>query len=182
MPVRYAGPLDGWINGEQVPDREKAGSRGVVLTEIYDADEARGETKLAAISGRVPCGTGSDVAIGGFVVTGTKQKRVLVRAIGGPTLTKQGLSAGEVLANPSFKVHDARNGNAVIAENDNWHQAPNAAEMVAEGKRLGAGGIAADDTTSAALLLTLNPGVYTFVISGVGSGKGVVLTEIYDAD
>lgn len=157
------------------------GSRGVVLTEIYDADEARGETKLAAISGRVPCGTGSDVAIGGFVVIGTKQKRVLIRAVG-PSLSKQGLSAGEVLANPSFKVHDARNGNAVIAENDNWHQAPNASEMVAEGKRLGAAEIAADDTNSAALLMTLNPGVHTFVISGVGSGKGVVLAEIYDAD
>ncbi len=158
----------------------KNGSAGVVLTEIYDADLNPGGSTLAAISGRVYCGTNNDVAIGGFVVTGNTPKQMLIRAIG-PSLTSSGLPANEVLADPMFKVHDARNGNAVVASNDNWVDAPNASAMVAAGKRVGAADIAAGDTKSAALLVTLNPGVYTFVISGV-SGNGVVITEIYDAD
>ncbi len=158
----------------------KNGSAGVVLTEIYDADSNPGGSTLAAISGRVYCGANNDVAIGGFVVTGNKPKQMLIRAIG-PSLTSSGLPTNEVLADPMFKVHDARNGNAVVASNDNWVDAPNASEMVAAGKRVGAANIAAGDTKSAALLVTLNPGVYTFVISGT-SGNGVVITEIYDAD
>lgn len=157
------------------------GASGVVLTEIYAANTQPADSRLAAISSRVFCGSGNDVAIGGFVVDGTRSKRVLVRAVG-PSLTAAGLPASQILSDPFFRIHDARAGNSVIAESDNWSDTPNVTEMLATAQRIGAGNLLSSDTSSAALLSSLDPGVYTFVISHRGSGSGIVLTEIYAAD
>ena len=159
----------------------QGGASGIVLTEIYAANTRPADSRLAAISSRVFCGSGNDVAIGGFVVNGTKSKRVLVRAVG-PSLAAAGLPASQVLSDPFFRIHDARAGNSVIAESDNWSDTPNVTEMLATARRIGAGNLLSSDTSSAALLSSLDPGVYTFVISGQGGASGIVLTEIYAAD
>ena len=159
----------------------QSGGSGIVLTEIYAANAQPRDSRLAAISSRVFCGSGNDVAIGGFVVNGTTPRRVLIRAVG-PSLTTAGLPAAQLLGDPFFRIHDARAGNAVIAENDNWADAPNATEMLAAAKRIGASDLLASDDSTAALLVSLDPGIYTFVISNRSSSSGVVLTEIYAAD
>ncbi len=157
------------------------GGSGIVLTEIYAANAQPNDSRLAAISSRVFCGSGNDVAIGGFVVNGTTPRRVLIRAVG-PSLTAAGLLPSEVLSDPSFRIHDARANNAIVAENDNWVESSNSAEMLTAARRIGASDFPASDTSSAALLVTLDPGIYTFVISNRHPGSGIVLTEIYAAD
>lgn len=154
---------------------------GIVLAEVYDADTANTAAKLVNISSRAYCMTGDRVAIGGYVVSGGAPKRLLIRAVG-PTLTTQGLGAGEVLTDPSIEVHDALNGNVVIATNDNWGDNANAAEIVGTGARIGATPFASTDATSSALLVTLPPGVYSFVAQGRNGASGIVLVEVYDAD
>ncbi len=141
----------------------------------------RANTRCANIATRAYCGPGNAVTIGGFVVTGTAPKRVLIRAVG-PSLAAQGLGAGEVLADPTVEVHDARHDNAVVARNDNWGDNANAAEIIQTAARVGAAALAGNDTRSSALLLTLNAGVYTFVVSGQSTSSGIVLLEVYDVD
>ena len=142
------------------------------------ASVGTGGTQFVNIASRAFCGTGSKVAIGGFVVNGSTPKRVLVRAVG-PTLVSQGLSSTEVLADPVLQVYS---GSTVIASNDNWTDNGNGPAITALSAQVGAATLSANDTTSAALITTLNPGAYTFVVSGQNSTSGIVLIEVYDAD
>lgn len=137
-----------------------------------------GGAAFVNIATRAYCSTGNNVTIGGFVITGSAPKRVLIRAVG-PTLASQGLSAAEVLADPTVEVH---HGAPVIASNDNWGDNANLTEMATVGTQIGASSLLATDTTSSVLLLTLDPGVYSFIVSGKNGGSGVVLLEVFDAE
>ncbi len=137
-----------------------------------------GATTFVNIATRAFCGTGNNVTIGGFVISGSVPKRVLVRAVG-PSLTGQGLGATEVLLDPSIEVHK---GSPTIATNDNWGDNANAVEITSTAAKIGATAFLSSDTKSSAMLLTLDPGVYSFVASGKGGTSGVVLLEVYDAD
>lgn len=159
----------------------KGATSGIVLLEIYDADSVSTGSKFVNISTRAFSTTGNNVTIGGFVISGTAPKQVLLRATG-PTLTTQGLGVTEVLADPTIDLHDAIHGNVVVATNDNWGDNSNAAAIGTTGARIGATPYAETDTKSAALLLTLQPGIYTLIASGKSNGSGVVLVEVYDAD
>lgn len=135
-------------------------------------------TRLVNIATRGYGSTGNRVMIGGFVVAGNTPKRVLVRAVG-PSLTSRGIAATDVLADPVIEVHQ---GEPIIASNDNWTENTNATELASVGAQIGAAPLDAGDTKSSALLLTLQPGVYTFVATGKGGTSGVVLLEVYDAE
>jgi hypothetical protein len=154
---------------------------GIVLAEVYDADPTNSAASLVNISTRARATTGNGVAIGGFVVSGNAPKRLLVRAVG-PTLATVGVPAAEVLADPVIEVHDALHAQAIVATNDNWTDNTNASDLTAAAARLGATALASTDQTSSALLLTLQPGVYSFVASGKNGTSGIVLVEVYDAD
>lgn len=124
---------------------------------------------LKNISTRASVQTNQDVAIGGFIVTGTGQKRVLIRAIG-PSLSGQGVSGA--LADPTLELHAA--GGALIASNDNWKDS--------QQSEISATGIPPTDNAEAAIVATLNPGNYTAIMAGKNGGTGVGLVEIYDLD
>lgn len=61
----------------------------------------------------------------------------------------------------------------LFASNDNWIDSPNKQEIIASG-------LAPKDVREAAILSTLMPGLYTAIVSGVGSTTGVALVEVYD--
>jgi len=156
----------------------KGGTSGIVLLEVYDADTANVGSSFVNIATRADSTAGNGVTIGGFVVSGSAPKNVLIRAVG-PTLTTEGIGQTEVLTNPVIELHQ---GSAVIATNDNWGDNANAAQIMTTGARIGATPFANTDTNSAALLLKLQPGVCSFIASGKGSTSGIVLVEVYDAD
>jgi hypothetical protein len=145
---------------------------------VTPATAGIGSSKFVNIATRALCSTGNNVTIGGFVVGGTTSKRVLLRAVG-PSLTGQGIGPSEVLLDPTISVHQ---GTQVIATNDNWGTNLNVAEIAAVAVQIGAAPLLASDTKSAALLVTLMPGVYSFVVNGQGGSSGIVLLEVYDAD
>jgi hypothetical protein len=58
----------------------------------------------------------------------------------------------------------------------------NAQSITTTSARIGASPLDTADTKSSALLLTLDPGVYSFVATGKSASSGVVLVEVYDAD
>jgi hypothetical protein len=120
------------------------------------------------ISTRLRVLTNENVLIGGFIVTGTDLKRVIIRGIG-PSLTAFGVPGA--LENPILELHD--NTGATITTNDNWQEAPNAAEIASSG-------LAPSNNLESAILQTLVPDSYTVIVRGVGDATGVGLVEAYD--
>jgi hypothetical protein len=128
--------------------------------------------QLLNISTRLSLGNGHSVGIGGFIITGTEPKKVIVRAIG-PSLTASGLD--NVLADPVLEIHGGPQ-NSLIAMNDNWRRDP---ASVAE---LEAAGLEPTRWRESAKVATLPPGTYTAVVAGKNGSGGTALVEVYDGD
>jgi hypothetical protein len=122
--------------------------------------------RMANISTRGLVGTGQGQLIGGFIITGGP-KLVLIRAMG-PSLAAAGVSP--VLANPSVQLFT---GSTLLASNDDWKTNANAAEIIGTG-------IPPTDDLESALLVRLEPGAYTTVVSGAGTATGIALVEVYE--
>ena len=127
--------------------------------------------RLDAISTRMDVLTGDNVAIGGFIIGGSTPKTVVVRGRG-PSLAGAGVAG--VLANPLLQIVRSSD-QTVIATNDDWQDAANAADIVAAG-------FAPGDAHESAVMMTLDPGAYTAIVSGVGGTTGVAIVEIFEVD
>lgn len=130
---------------------------------------------MVALSTRGRVGGGENVLIAGFVIDGPEAKRVLVRAVG-PSLVPQGVA--DALPDPRLTVFDATQ--RPLASNDNWSEGENPAALIVAAARTGAIPFAAN-SRDAAVLVTLEPGVYTAVIEGANGAEGVALAEVYEA-
>jgi hypothetical protein len=115
--------------------------------------------------------TGNNVAIGGFTITGSVAKHVIIRALG-PSLTKFGFATGEVLADPTLEVHGP--GAFGTITNNNCRDSQEA--------QIKADGLAPTNDLESAIDATLPPGQYTAIVSGNGSGVGLCTFEVYDLD
>jgi CSLREA domain-containing protein len=151
-------------------DRAAANAAGGDGTDIgaFEAEqelESPPVTRLANISTRLRVETGDNVLIGGFIVTGSGDKRIIVRALG------PSLPVGDRLANPRLDLFDG-NGQ-LIASNDNWQEAPNRQEIIDST-------IAPTNDLESAILTNVSAGPHTAVVSGVNGGTGVGLVEVYD--
>jgi sugar lactone lactonase YvrE len=145
---------------------------GVVLVEAYDLGTGN-PARLVNVSARNQVGTGDNILIAGFNISGTGEKKLLIRAVG-PKLQAFGISG--FLADPKLEVFRSTGNDSVkIAENDNW-----AASLADTFTAVSAFAL---DTNSrdAALVTSLPPGSYTVQVSGVGGGTGEALIEIYEA-
>ncbi|MBA3832922.1 MAG: aryl-sulfate sulfotransferase [Chthoniobacterales bacterium] len=120
------------------------------------------------LSTRAMVGTGENALIGGFIISGSASKTVILRALG-PSLGDAGVSG--VLADPVLKVYDSTG--ALVVTNDNWQDDAGAAALTSDR-------LAPDDPAEAATLQTLKPGAYTVVVSGRASTTGIALVEAYD--
>ena len=121
------------------------------------------------VSTRLEVGTGDKVSIGGIIITPGEAKRVLLRAIG-PSLANFGIA--DPLADPVLELH-ASDG-TLITSNDNWNTPP--------APDIEATGLAPTNPLESAILVTLDPGLYTAVVTGKAGGTGVGLVEAYDLD
>ncbi len=120
------------------------------------------------ISTRMRVLTDDNVLIGGFIITGTNPKKVILRGIG-PSLTAVGVPGA--LQDPTLELHDA---SGVIAFNDNWKDTQQADIQMT--------GIPPTDDREPAIVKTLAPGAYTAVLRGSGNTTGVAVVEAYDLD
>lgn len=143
-------------------------SSGIALVEVYDAGTGNA-VRLVNVSARNFVGTGDNILIAGFVVTGSVGKTLLIRAVG-PTLA--GFGVAGTLANPKLEIY--KEGGAKISENDDW-----AAALSPVFSSVGAFGLTANSGDSA-LLVTLAPGAYSAQVSGVANGTGEALVEVYE--
>jgi hypothetical protein len=111
---------------------------------------------------------GDRALIGGFILTGSDAKTVMIRALG-PSLGANGMPG--TLSDTTLDLYDA--SGQLLASNDDWkdgHQA-----------QIQATGIAPNNALESAILTTL-PGnsSYTAVVRGKNGATGVGLVEVYD--
>jgi hypothetical protein len=123
-------------------------------------------THATNLSTRLLVGTDNDVGIGGFIVTGSRPRHLLIRGIG-PSLS--GLIAN-TLPDPSLQVYRSRCSQTLT--NDNWRDTQEA-EIIATGRPPG-------NDLESAIVADLAPGAYTAILAGNAGTTGVGLVEIYD--
>lgn len=125
-------------------------------------DEIGGDAglRLVNISTRAMIGEGDNQAIPGFIIAGDEPLKVLVKAAG------RSLQAFGVNTSLDPKLQVVRmSDNRVVAENDDWQDAPRQAEIP--------DALRPTHSQDAAVLLDLNPGVYTALVAPV-SGVGQI--------
>jgi hypothetical protein len=127
-------------------------------------------TTLANISTRLRVETGDNVLIGGFIVTGTQPKKVLLRAIG-PSLNLPGQ-----LSNPRLELYT---GSTLLAANDDWQNQPPADRQAVIDST-----IPPTNDLESALVATLpaDNAAYTAIVRGVDNATGIGVVEAYDLD
>lgn len=148
------------------------------------------ETRLVNISTRGQVGTGNNQMIGGLIVRGTTPKTVLLRGRG-PSLGGSPFNIPGVLSDPLLRLFS---GSTLIGRNNNWQDPPDcslacfgAAQIVATGLdpcRPNPRQILPPPfcALESAILVTLPPGAYTFILSGVAGQTGVGLVEAFEVD
>jgi len=123
-------------------------------------------TRLLNISTRMKVLTSEKVLIGGFIIAGTGQKRLIVRGIG-PTLGALGVPG--FLPDPTLELHGP-----VSINNDNW-RSDQETEIIATG-------LAPNNDLESAIVANLLPDTYTAIVAGKDGATGVGLVEVYDLD
>jgi uncharacterized repeat protein (TIGR01451 family) len=126
-------------------------------------------THAVNLSTRMLVQTGDRIGIGGFIITGSEPKHVLIRGIG-PSLTRYGIV--DVLADPVLELHGP--GAFATFTNDNWRDT--------QETQIEATGIPPTNDFESAIDATLAPGAYTALVKGKNNTTGVALIEVYDLD
>ena len=138
------------------------------VTYFFRAPQESSENHLANISTRGFVSTGQGQLIGGFIITGGP-KLVLVRALG-PSLASQGVSP--VLENPVLQL---MSGATQLRSNDDWQSESNSDDIIATT-------IQPSSTKEASILVRLEPGAYTAVVTGANTSTGIAMIEIFEID
>jgi len=166
------------------------GTSGLGLVEVFEVSTST--ATLVNMSTRARVETGNNMMVGGFWIGGGTQKTVLVRARGG-SLAGPPFNNTGVLANPTMQLYS---GSTVIAQNNDWQSTDalcgspatacgNATQITATGldpcqPNPGQTVAPPDCAQESAILVTLAPGGYTAVVSGVGGTSGMGLVEVFE--
>ena len=148
------------------------GTPGIALVETYEIN-ASDDQPLLNLSERGWVGQGESVLIGGLTVGGIQPIHVLIRA-SGPALAAFGVAG--VLAQPSLQIVNA--SGAVVATNAGWSTDANATLIGQAAAAAGAFPFPPGSADSA-VLVSLPPGAYSAVVSGINGAVGVTLLECY---
>lgn len=114
-------------------------------------------------------GTGDELMIGGFIITGDVPKKVAIRGMG-PVLARFGIA--NFVADPVLELRNS--SGAMIRENDNWKDSQ---RPEIEGTAVQPG-----DDREAVIIATLQPGAYTALLTGKNQTTGLALVEVYDLE
>ncbi len=163
-------PVAKSVSLEWTPPQTYCGLRGIraqLLSGDHPISPATSlNQEIVNISTRARVGMGDRVLIGGFIVTESLPKRLLIRAI------SSSLPLAGALDDPQLELHDA--SGQLIASNDNWRDSQEQLLMEA--------GIPPPNDKESALIMMLDPGAYTAIVRGTGDATGVALVEVYDLD
>lgn len=160
--------------------KDQAGSSAITVTGGLDSGNNGANWTIAPcpappslllnISTRLKVLTDENVLIGGFIVTGTQPKKVILRAIG-PSLGTANPPVAGALGDPILELHKP---DGSVISNDNWRDTQET-EIIAST-------VPPTNNLESAIVATLDPGAYTAVVSGKNGATGIGLVEAYDLD
>jgi len=126
---------------------------------------------LQNIATRAQVGTGDRVLIGGFIVSGTDPKRIIVRGRGPSLLGFPGIT--DPLHDPIIELYNSTPGAPPIAINDDW-QTPNGTEIAGTG-------LAPSHPLESAIVRSLVPGNYSVILRDKDtSAARLGIVEVFD--
>jgi hypothetical protein len=140
---------------------------GAVLVEGYDVGTGDAQ-RFTGLSARNRVGTGANILIAGFSLSGEGMRNLLIRAVG-PTLG--GFGVPGVLSDPKLEIYQ---DSTKIGENDNWSSMLSNAFSSVGAFQLTPG------SKDAAITISLPANAYTVQVSGADGGVGEALVEIYE--
>lgn len=165
------------------------GQTGIGLVEVFEIDGDTNPSRLVNVSTRAAVQGGDNVLIGGVIVSGSSPKTYVIRGRG-PSMAGAPFFVPGILSDPYLQIFS---GQTVIAENNDWQDAPDcrgfqcgaAADILATGldpcqPNPGETSAPPGCGREAAVLVTLPPGAYTAVLSGVNGASGIALVEIFE--
>lgn len=172
IPVPGNGNYNATFSGGAFPNTQKPVTVATSLNAKLDfvAPVTAAPTLLANVSTRLPAAADPNALIAGFILTGTQQKKVIIRAIG-PSLNLPGQ-----LANPTLELYS---GNTLLGSNDDWQNQPAADKQAVIDST-----IPPTNNLESALVRTLpaNGATYTAVVRGVNNATGIAVVQVYDLD
>lgn len=143
---------------------------GATVSQSFTVTVVAAPGRLVNLSTRLRVGTGDNAMIAGFIVRGSADKRLALRAIG----VSSGLSGA--IPNPILELHDA---STTIATNDNWGDAANRQDVSDLN-------LAPGSPAESVILTTVRASsagiIYTAVMKDVNNVNGLGVVEIYDVD
>ncbi len=160
---------------------DRTGTVGDALIEAYDADVLADSSRVINFSTRARVGGSAGILEAAFTIEGSSSMRLLIRGVG-PSLER--FSVLGPISDPGLRVLD--NDGQEVGGNDDWSSGDAVeTELVTIASQVGA--FALDDNSlDAALLITLEPGVYTAIVEDArnpvvsGTSSGIALVEIYE--
>jgi hypothetical protein len=157
-------------------DTDDDGDGVLDTVDSFPLDPTRSQSRgsIVNVSARVTLGSGGMVTPG-FVVRDAPTK-LLIRAVG-PRL---GDFDVDYLPNPRMTIFDGSQN--VVRAIDDWTYDNSVSELSDIANATAAAGAfpLAQDTASAATLVTLDPGAYTVQVDSADEGVGDVLVEVYE--
>jgi len=154
----------------------KSGTEGLAIVEAYDLDGTADESnRLINLSTRGFVGTGDQIMIAGFVVSGTGPRKYILRGVG-DTLKDFGVPEG-YLDDTTLELYDSTG--ALLRKTDDW-DSPAFFQPELTAAFTAAGAFQLTDRQESAMLLTLHPGTYTIHLAGFENSTGLALAEIYE--
>jgi YVTN family beta-propeller protein len=172
-----SGPTAVGVNpvSDEIYVADGGGNSGTVTVIAGGAASANAPSaRLVNLSARAQVGTGGNVLIPGFVITGSGTETLLIRGAG-PALAPFGVAG--VLARPTLGVFDG--AGTLIASNTGWGTGTSPAQIASLSAQVGAFAFA-PDSADCAVVTSLPAGAYTVQISGVNNTTGVALAEVYE--
>ncbi len=136
------------------------------------ASPALPASRLRNISSRMFVGTGDNALIGGIIITGSGEKKLLLRGIG-PSLTGAGVNGA--LDDPNLELRDSNGG--LIASNDDWQNSADKQAIIDTT-------LAPTSPKEAAILASVpaNGSTYTAIVRPARGTPGIGMVEVYDLD
>ena len=142
-----------------------AGNTGKALVAVNNVDSSS-SSQLINISTAGYAYTGAQKMSAGFIITGTEDVKVYIKA-------EKSQEAGITpLTNPKLQIWNISR-TKMLYENDNWGTNANVSEIQALG-----GSYPPIESTDAAVLVTLSPGAYLADVFGAAGNSGKALVAI----
>jgi len=128
--------------------------------------------RLQNISTRALVGLGERALFGGFIITGSEPKKVVVRGRGPSLIGLPGIS--DPIHDPILELYNSTPLNGPIATNDDW-QTTQRTQIIDSG-------LAPGSPLDAAIVQTLSPGNYTAIVRDKDtSAARLGIVEVFDA-